>query len=550
MRAGGDIRLLILRPSAFGVEPQPRPAGPDTRAVTFAEAKGWLLHGQILRQLFCYSDVELATHRVDHVSKPFQTALLLRALSRGRCSFSGDAGERTAIGILTLARLGMRFAYDLLRIPWVVARAWCNASRLARRAEDLPSPPLDPTLPPLYLRGDLQFGLRSGGSVGHIAGVLNNLDRFAAKPVFVTSDRIPTVRPDVETHVVAPASDFCGFEEVPSIHFSAELVHAAERALGGRPVSFIYQRYGLYTLAGLELALRHAVPFVLEYNGSEVWIGRHWGRGLRHERLAAHVETVLLRAAHLVVVVSRPIRDELRSRGVRDERILVNPNGVDAERYSPAVDGAAVRRRHRLEGRRVVGFIGSFGRWHGAEVLADAFGRLLAGQPEWRERVRLLMIGDGLTRPEVEARLERHGVRDLAVLTGVVPQEEGPAYLAACDVLVSPHVRNPDGTPFFGSPTKVFEYMAMGRGIVASRLDQVGEVLRHEQTALLVEPGDADALAAGLARLLADESLARRLGEAARKDALAYHTWSEHTRRIVEALRALGPAPAQGLRAT
>ena len=90
----------------------------------------------------------------------------------------------------------------------------------------------------------------------------------------------------------------------------------------------------------------------------------------------------------------------------------------------------------------------------------------------------------------------------------------------------------------------------MGRGIVASKLDQIGEVLRHEETALLVEPGDADALAAGLARLLADEPLARRLGEAARKDALAHHTWSEHTRRIVEALRGLGPAPAQGLRAT
>jgi glycosyltransferase involved in cell wall biosynthesis len=137
----------------------------------------------------------------------------------------------------------------------------------------------------------------------------------------------------------------------------------------------------------------------------------------------------------------------------------------------------------------------------------------------------------------VEARLERHGVRAQAVLAGVVAQQDGPAYLAACDVLVSPHVRNPDGTPFFGSPTKLFEYMAMGRGIVASRLDQIGEVLRHEETALLVEPGDAPALADALARLVADEALCRRLGEAARRDVLASHTWSAHTRRIVEALR-------------
>ena len=326
------------------------------------------------------------------------------------------------------------------------------------------------------------------------------------------------------------------------MHFSRPLAGEALAALAGRPVSFVYQRYALYNLSGLELAARLGAPFVLEYNGSEVWIGRNWGRALQYERLASRIETELLKAAHLVVVVSRPIRDELVRRGVPEERILVNPNGVDPERYSPTVDGAAVRRQYGLESLRVVGFIGTFGRWHGAEVLADAFGRLMARRPEWRPTVRLLMIGDGLTRPAVERCLLDRQVRELVVLTGPVPQAAGPSYLAACDVLVSPHVRNADGTPFFGSPTKVFEYMAMGKGVVASNLDQIGEVLRHGETALLVEPGDADALAESIERLLADEPLSRRLGEAARRTVLASHTWTEHTRRIVEALAGRSPA--------
>src|SRR5206468_9930424 len=105
--------------------------------------------------------------------------------------------------------------------------------------------------------------------------------------------------------------------------------------------------------------------------------------------------------------------------------------------------------------------------------------------------------------------------RELYTLVGLVPQGEAPSYLAAADVLLSPHVANPDGTRFFGSPTKLFEYMAMGRAIVASELEQIGEVLagsHHvgrdgmpptERTlarslGLLVTPGSQDELIAAI----------------------------------------------------
>ena len=122
------------------------------------------------------------------------------------------------------------------------------------------------------------------------------------------------------------------------------------------------------------------------------------------------------------------------------------------------------------------------------------------------------------------------------MLTGAVAQEAGPAHLAACDILVAPHVPNADGTPFFGSPTKLFEYMAMGKGIVASDLDQIGEVLRHDETAWLVRPGDVASLVEGLLALIGDPGLRDRLGRAAREAAVARHSWSEHTRRIVHTL--------------
>jgi glycosyltransferase involved in cell wall biosynthesis len=147
------------------------------------------------------------------------------------------------------------------------------------------------------------------------------------------------------------------------------------------------------------------------------------------------------------------------------------------------------------------------------------------------------MIGDGARIAEARRILAEGGALGATVFTGLVPQHEGPAYLAACDVLASPHVNNPDGTPFFGSPTKLFEYMAMGRGIVASDLEQIGEVLAHGRTAWLVPPGDAVALAAGVRRLLDDRALRETLGAAARAEAVARYTWREHTRRTIERLR-------------
>jgi glycosyltransferase involved in cell wall biosynthesis len=303
-----------------------------------------------------------------------------------------------------------------------------------------------------------------------------------------------------------------------------------------RSLSFIYQRYSANNFAGVKLARTLRVPFIIEYNGSELWVHRHWGKPLPHEALAEQIELANLRGAHVVVVVSQALKDELVVRGIEAAKILVNPNGVDPERYSPTVDGGEVRRRYGLVDKIVVGFIGTFGHWHGTEVLADAFGALLAQHPQYRSKVHLLLIGDGVRMPQVKENLAKHGIAEQVTLAGVVPQTEGPRYLAACDILASPHVPNPDGSVFFGSPTKLFEYMAMGKGIVASDLAQIGEILRHNKTAWLVKPGDEQALRQGLKALIEDAALRSRLGENARQTVVANYTWRAHTQRIIEKL--------------
>jgi glycosyltransferase involved in cell wall biosynthesis len=207
--------------------------------------------------------------------------------------------------------------------------------------------------------------------------------------------------------------------------------------------------------------------------------------------------------------------------GAHPGRVRVVPNGV-------AVDEIPAPCYREANGHATVGWVGSFGAWHGAEVAVRAMSRLPA-------EVRLVMIGDGPGRESCRTLATDLGVDDRIEWTGAVPHELAVDRLGACDVLVSPHVGQGD-RPFFGSPTKIFEYMAVGRPIVASRLEQIGEILEDGRTARLVEPGDPDDLAAAVAGVLASADRGRALGLAARREAAERHRWDQRAAAILATL--------------
>jgi glycosyltransferase involved in cell wall biosynthesis len=522
--------LTVARPGL----PLPSPQAGET-VVAFDDFAQLITSGKVAAMAGKYATSRILVHRIESSGRPLPLGLALRWVTRGAVRIEDVRGRARAIGVGTLARWIAQAAAESFGIDALVRRVDWTVKALEQEPPR-PKQPLDLSKPPLYLRSDLSFGVRAGGSVGHIAGVVNELEHFAGAPILVTTDEIATLGPRVEQHLVAPSEAFWNFQELPTFVLNETLEDTATRALAGRVPAFVYQRYSVNSYAGLRLARQMNVPLVIEYNGSEIWMSRHWGRHLKYESLSERIERLNLRAADLVVVVSRATRDEIAARGIDASRVLVNPNGVDPDRYSPDVDGSAVRAKYDFNDATVIGFIGTFGPWHGAETLARAYVALRAKHPALAPAVRMLMIGTGATLAEVRRILSDGGALDSTVFTGLVPQEDGANYLAACDVLVSPHVPNPDGTPFFGSPTKLFEYMAMGKGIVASKLDQIGEVLEDMKTALLVPPGDAGALADGIARLATDRELRARLGAEARRVVLERYSWREHTRRIIERL--------------
>src|SRR5262249_50901009 len=229
--------------------------------------------------------------------------------------------------------------------------------------------------------------------------------------------------------------------------------------------------------------------------------------------------------ATLISVVSAEIRTGLVARGVDPAKILVNPNGVDLDAYAPASREERDAIRHSVgfgPSDRVVGFTGTFGGWHGIDVLAEAIPRICREAPG----ARFLLIGDGNFKHLVDRAVKSSALEARVVSTGRVPQVEGARLLKACDIYVSPHSTHMIDSKFFGSTPKIVEYMALGGGSVASDLEQIGQVLSPaigpaeaeagaavtKERAVLCEPGDVDQFVKGVVGAVSHPEMSEALG--------------------------------------
>jgi glycosyltransferase involved in cell wall biosynthesis len=402
---------------------------------------------------------------------------------------------------------------------------------------------MDRNLDLAYLFLSTKSRATPGGATSHILGFLGGVAAESGRCEVFAGHPIPGA--PLPIHEIPPGHRPHLIREAVSLAYNFRFARRVRTLLEQNRPRALYQRHGRFMFAGALLAARTGIPLILEYNGSEVWIADHWDPS-HFRSLLRRCEVLSLSAASLIVVVSEPLREELQRAGVPSERILVNPNGVDPDRFRPGCGGKEIRDRLGFQSEDlVVGFVGTFSYWHGIQVLQQGITNLL-GQGASGDKLphlKFLLVGDGLLRAEMSDALRKHQESGSVVFTGTLSHELMPQHLDAADILVSPHVPMPDGREFFGSPTKLFEYMAMGKAIVASNLGQLGRVLEHDVTALLVRPGDAGELASAIANLASDAGLRKRLGLAARAAALERHTWKQNAARV---LAYLSPSSGAG----
>lgn len=290
------------------------------------------------------------------------------------------------------------------------------------------------------------------------------------------------------------------------------------------PPDVLLVRDHTLTASAPTVARRLGLPLVIEVNAPAAEAGLYLDDYLHLPWISEWLEGHKLRRADAVTVVSGALRDFLvKQHGLSPDTFDVVPNGADLERFHPELPSDPDLPDNLRGDAPVVGFVGSFEKWHGTDLLAAMVCRV----GEARDDVHFLLVGDGPERVDVERATA--GLGDRVHFTGKVPHSRVPGLVAAFDVGVVAEAG------FYMSPLKLFEWMAAGRAAVAPCYGPLEEVIDDGVHGLLFPPRDIDTLCGAVLRLLDDGALRQRLGRAAAERAHGSLSWQDNARRVLAA---------------
>ena len=262
----------------------------------------------------------------------------------------------------------------------------------------------------------------------------------------------------------------------------------------------VYERYSLFSTVIAECG----VPGILEVNAPLIDEQRTH-RVLVDEQAADAALQEQVQAALATICVSDPVRDWVIAR-TEGTRVFTVPNGVNVHRITPQPESP---------GAPVVTFVGTLKPWHGVDVLLRARAQ---AHKDWKLRI----IGDGPMRAELDDLARSLGI-DMD-FRGAVAPDAIPQHMAGTAIGVAPYPAMDTDSDQYFSPLKVYEYMAAGLPVVASRVGQLPEIMG--ESAYLVPPSDPEALAEALDALVANPVERARVGSDNRRQAEREHSWT------------------------
>jgi len=265
--------------------------------------------------------------------------------------------------------------------------------------------------------------------------------------------------------------------------------------------NFIYERYTLNTFCGVLAAKIMKIPVIVEVNAPLVYEQKTFEQ-LCFYRMASWLERWNCMKATKTIAVSNALKNILIKEGINKEQIIVIPNGVNIQRFKKEFTGDSIRNLLKINRKIVLGFVGWFKNWHKINILLEIF---VENRMD-RRNIHIVLVGDGPAFNSLKEFVEKNNIESSVTFTGQISVEKIPQYIATFDIalLLS-------ATPY-ASPMKIFEYMAMGKAIIAPRQANIQEILTDDFNAVLFEPNNKQNLTTCILKLVDNPGYRKFLG--------------------------------------
>jgi glycosyltransferase involved in cell wall biosynthesis len=297
------------------------------------------------------------------------------------------------------------------------------------------------------------------------------------------------------------------------------------RAIKNFHPDLIYDRYITFNYSCIAAGQMFKIPVFLEVNAPLAYERAcESDERLFFKKLAMTLEKKICSKAVKTFVVSSPLKKYLISNGIQKKKIVVIPNGVNTQKFYP-VDKTKdlLKNLSFLEDDVVIGFVGILRPWHGIDILLKGFEIVF----KRIKKARLLIVGDGNIRKDIENQAKEMGFTTAMHITGRVPHKQIRNYIALFDIAVSPKAT------FYASPMKIPEYMALGKAVVAPDMDNIRDLLTDGINGLLFQKDNAVSLAEAILKIISNKKLKATLENSGRNETKLRLNWCANARHIL-----------------
>lgn len=378
----------------------------------------------------------------------------------------------------------------------------------------------------LFWRGDFYNASPEGGLFTTFYETVKSFNKLGIETVWAHSG--PLRKPEGTKYYEVNYNNLLrNLPEIPLLFYNYKSEKELLKIIEIEKPDLIYHFQAFFNYKIKNIKDKTGIPVFMQLEGILQWVKSNWGKTYFPD-LLRKIEIESWRGVDEFFTVSNFVKNQLSEFGIDKSRISVITSKADTEHFNPDVDGSKIRDKYHIDGTLIT-FLGTFGKWHGIEFLIDAAPKIFANIPD----AKIMLIGDGELRGKIDEKIDALGIRDKIIMTGLVDLSFVPQYLAASDILVSPCIPNDKGE-FINSPVKIFEYLAMGKPLVASDIGQQKEIIKDGQNGLLFKTFDENEFVSKIKLLNSDNELKHKLSLAARKDAIENYDWKNNRDIILD----------------